>query len=58
MRVLIVLLVLIAICITLSRWVFTDPEQKLYRQVSIVMAVVFSAVFVFILGMGLIHSTV
>ena len=58
MRVLVILVVLFLISLSLAKWVFTEPEQRLYKQASLVMAVVFAAIFTFILGLGIIHSTV
>lgn len=58
MKALLVPLLLFALAVSLSLWVFTQPEQRLYRQSCQVAAAVFAAVFVFILALGLIHSTV
>lgn len=58
MRVLIILVFLFLVALGLSKLVFTQPEQRLYRQASLVAAVVFAAIFTFILGLSLVHSTI
>lgn len=57
MRVLVILVFLFLASLSLAQLVFTEPEQRLYKQASILAAVVFAAIFTFILGLSLIHST-
>lgn len=58
MRVLVILIFLFLASLSLAQLVFTEPEQRLYKQASILAAVVFAAVFIFILALSLLHSTV
>ena len=58
MRVLIILVFLFLASLSLAKFVFVQPEQRLYKQACILAAVVFAAIFTFILGLSLVHSTV
>ena len=58
MRVLVILIFLFLASLGLAKFVFTQPEQRLYKQASILAAVVFAAIFTFILGLSLIHRTI